>query len=209
MSPAATPVLGLLLAGGLARRMGGGDKSLREIGGRSLLAHVIERAQPQVERLVLNANGDLERFGGFGLPVIPDAVPGHAGPLAGVLAGLEWAARVVPAATHVMSLATDTPFFPHDLAARLQQALAAERAEIACAASGGRSHPVIALWPVSLAPALRTALVEEDLRKIDRFTARYRTVAVAFEDEAGDPFFNLNTPDDLALAEARLRAGAG
>jgi molybdenum cofactor guanylyltransferase len=209
MSPAATPVLGLLLAGGLARRMGGGDKSLREIGGRSLLAHVIERAQPQVERLVLNANGDLERFAGFGLPVIPDAVPGYAGPLAGVLAGLEWAGRVVPSATHVMSLATDTPFFPRDLAARLQQALAAEGAEIACAASGGRPHPVIALWPVSLAPALRTVLVAEDLRKIDRFTARYRTVEVAFEDEAGDPFFNLNTPDDLALAEARLRAGAG
>jgi len=200
------PVQGVLLAGGRARRMGGGDKCLLRLGGRPLLAHVIERARPQLDGLILNANGDPARFSDFGLEVVADSVPGFAGPLAGVLAGLEWTLEHRPDVRWIVTLATDTPFFPHDLVARLLAAAA--DSDLACAASGGRAHPVFGLWPVALAPDLRRALVEEDLRKIDAFTARYRTAEVAFAAEALDPFFNLNTPEDLAHAEHLLEAGA-
>lgn len=198
-------VAGLLLAGGLARRMGGGDKCLVPLGGRPMLSYVIERARPQVGSLFLNANGDPARFAGFGLPVVPDSVEGFAGPLAGVLAGMEWARANLPDAEWVVSIATDTPFFPVDLVARLVSAVA--DADLACAASGGRTHPVFGLWPVRLAPALRTALVNEGMRKIDAWTARYRLAVVEFPADPTDPFFNLNTPEDVAEAE-RLLAGA-
>jgi molybdopterin-guanine dinucleotide biosynthesis protein A len=198
-------VTGLLLAGGLARRMGGGDKCLVRLGGRTLLELVLERVRPQVGALVLNANGDPARFAAYGLPVVADSVPGFAGPLAGVLAGLEWAAVGAPAVRYVVSIATDTPFFPADLVARLMEPVERGGAEIACAASGGRTHPVFGLWPVSLAGELRRAVVDEGMRKIDLWTARYRTVAVEFSREPFDPFFNLNTPEDLALAEELLR----
>jgi molybdopterin-guanine dinucleotide biosynthesis protein A len=200
-------VVGLLLAGGLARRMGGGDKCLKEVAGRTLLDLVIERALPQVDALVLNANGDPERFARPGLPVVADSVPGFAGPLAGVLAGLEWAAERRPGAEWVASVATDTPFFPDDLVRRLREAAEREGAEIAVAASGGRTHPVFALWPVRLASELRRALVEEGVRKIDLWTARFRATTVEFPTEPFDPFFNLNTPADVAEAE-RLVAAA-
>jgi len=167
-------VLGLLLAGGRARRMGGGDKCLLELAGRPILAHVIERARPQAERLVLNANGDPGRFAAFELPVVPDSVTGFAGPLAGVLAGLEWARENEPECAWVASIATDTPFFPHDLVARLHEGSEKEGADMACAASGGRPHPVFGLWPVRLAEDLRRALVEDDIRKVDVWTARHR-----------------------------------
>jgi molybdopterin-guanine dinucleotide biosynthesis protein A len=201
-------VVGVLLAGGLARRMGGGDKCLRPLGGRSLLAHVVARAAPQADALVLNANGDPARFAAFGLPVAGDAVPGHAGPLAGVLTGLEWAQAHRPRARWVVSVATDTPFLPHDLVARLRAALADGRHDLACAASCGRTHPVFGLWPVALAPALRRALVEEEVRKIDLWTARYRLAAVEFAAGPVDPFFNANRPEDLAQAEGFLARGA-
>lgn len=201
-------VAGLLLAGGQARRMGGGDKCLVRLGGRTLLERVIERARPQAGPLVLSANGDPARFAGFGLPVAADSVPGFAGPLAGVLAGMEWAAANAPEARFLASIATDTPFFPDDLVARLLAPVEAGEAEIACAASGGRTHPVFALWPVRLAGDLRRALALEGLRKIDLWTARYRTAAVEFGCEPHDPFFNLNTPEDVAEAE-RLLAGQG
>jgi molybdenum cofactor guanylyltransferase len=199
-------VVGLLLAGGQARRMGGGDKCLREVGGRTLLDRVVERARPQVEALVLNANGDPARFAAAGLPVVADPLPGFAGPLAGVLAGLEWAAAHRPGAAWVASLATDTPFFPDDLVARLREAAEREGADIAVAASGGRAHPVFALWPVRLAGGLRRALVEEGARKIDLWTARYLTATVGFPAEPFDPFFNLNTPEDVTEAERLLPA---
>jgi molybdenum cofactor guanylyltransferase len=186
--------------------MGGGDKCLRPLGGRPMLEQVIERARPQVEAVLLNANGDSGRFARFGLPVVADVVPDHAGPLAGVLTGLEWVLTHRPGCPWVASIATDTPFFPDDLVARLLAAVAAEGAELACAASGGQVHPVFGLWPVSLATELRRAIVDDGMRKIDAWTARYRLAVVEFPVGSVDPFFNTNRPEDLAEAE-RLRAG--
>ena len=154
-------VAGLLLAGGQSRRMGGGDKTLQLLGGMALLDRVIERLQPQVDALVLNANGDPARFARFGLPVVSDSVPGFAGPLAGVLAGLDWAAAHRPDCPYVASVATDAPFLPGDLVARLAAELDAAHADLACAASGGRAHPVFGLWPVRLREDLRRAVAEE------------------------------------------------
>lgn len=201
-------IVGLLLAGGLSRRMGGGDKTLRPLGGRPLLDHVIERMRPQVAALVLNANGDPARFAGFGLPVVADSVPGFAGPLAGILAGLDWAAAHRPDCPLVASIATDSPFLPADLVARLRRGMAEAGADLACAASRGQPHPVIGLWPVGLREALRRAVVDEGLRKVDAWTARYRLATVPFEDDpAGvDPFFNTNRPEDLDRAAALLAA---
>jgi len=200
-------VAGLLLAGGLSRRMGGGDKCLQPLAGRPMLAHVIDRLAPQLARLAINANGDARRFAEFDLPVAPDVVEGFAGPLAGVLTGLDWAARAAPECVWVLTVATDTPFLPADLAAGLAAAVRGERADIAAARSGGRAHPVFALWPVDLAADLRRALVEEDLRKVDRWTARYRLAHADFPIAPFDPFFNINEPADLAEAERILAAG--
>src|SRR5690625_2846399 len=199
-------VCGLLLAGGQARRMGGGDKCLRLLNGVPLLERIIERARPQVRRLVLNANGDPERFAGFGLPVEADRVTGFAGPLAGILTGMEWAREQAPECAWLVSFATDAPFFPTDLVARLLEVQRREEAEIVCAASGGRDHPVFALWPVSLAPALRTAMIEEEIRKVDVFTARYRVARAEWSIEPFDPFFNANRPDDWVQAEKLVAA---
>ena len=201
------PLIGLLLAGGRATRMGGGDKCLRLLSGRPLLEHVIQRLRPQVRRLLLNANGDPARFSGYGLPVVADSPPDFAGPLAGILAGLEWARREAPDCPLLLSAPTDAPFLPQDLAARLLAARASEGAEIAMAASGGRTHPVVGLWPVALAAELRRVLVEEGLRKVDLWTARHRVAIADFPIGAVDPFFNANRPEDLAEAE-RLAAGA-
>jgi len=197
-------VLGVLLAGGRARRMGGGDKCLRPLGDRSILAHVIERARPQVSALLLNANGDPARFSGFGLPVAADAVEGFAGPLAGVLTGMTWARANRPDLPWIATIATDTPFFPRDLVARLLTAIERESADLACAASDGRAHPVFGLWPARLAADLRRAMLEEEIRKVDVWTARHRLIEVAFPADAIDPFFNANRPEDLAEAERLL-----
>jgi molybdopterin-guanine dinucleotide biosynthesis protein A len=197
-------VAGVLLAGGLSRRMGGGDKCLRPLAGRTILDWVVERARPQVAALALNANGDPARFARFGLPVVGDSVLGFPGPLAGVLAGLDWAAGAVPDATHVASFATDAPFLPQDLVARLAAAAAGGH-DLACAASQGRSHPVFGLWPVRLREGLRAAM-EEGVRKVDVWTARYRLATVEFPSAPVDPFFNTNRPEDLAEAE-RLASG--
>jgi len=197
-------IAGVLLAGGRSSRMGGGDKCLLPLGPKPILAHVIERARPQVSALVLNANGDAARFRDFGLPVVPDGVPGFAGPLAGVLAGLDWAAGAVRGASHVASFATDAPFFPRDLVPRLMAALGDGRFELAAAASQGRAHPVFGLWPMSIREALRRALVEETVRKVDVFTARYRLAVVDFPVGEVDPFFNTNHPDDLEAARLLL-----
>ena len=193
--------LGVILAGGLARRMGGGDKPMREIGGRTILDHGVERLSPQCDALILNANGDPFRFAAFNLPVVVDTVTGNPGPLAGVLAALDWAAQNRPQTQWVVSVAGDCPFLPRDLVDRLHEARRKENAELAVAASGGRTHPVIGLWKVSLRNDLRHALVEEDLRKIDRWTARYPLATVEWADEPVDPFFNANTAEDLAEAE--------
>jgi molybdenum cofactor guanylyltransferase len=195
----ATP--GVLLAGGLARRMGGGDKPMRQIAGRTILARVIARLKPQCDGLILNANGDPARFAAFGLPVIPDSVADLPGPLAGILASLDWAAASRPEVSWVLSVAADCPFLPRDLVARLHRARADENAQLAVAASDGQSHPVIGLWSVGLREELRHALVVEDVRKIDRWTARYRLATVTWPVDDLDPFFNANTVDDIAAAE--------
>jgi molybdenum cofactor guanylyltransferase len=197
----APAIPGVLLAGGLARRMGGGDKPMRLIGGRPILARVIARLAPQCDGLMLNANGDPARFASFGLPVIPDTVENFPGPLAGVLAALDWAATHRPDAGWILSAAGDCPFLPRDLVARLHRARVEQDAQLAVAASGEQSHPVIGLWSVALREELRHALVVEDIRGVGRWTGRYRLATVTWPAEPFDPFFNANTPDDIAAAE--------
>ncbi|MBC6404119.1 MAG: molybdenum cofactor guanylyltransferase MobA [Rhodospirillales bacterium] len=197
-------VVAVVLAGGLARRMGGGDKCLLPLAGRPLLAHILERLKPQVSALALNANGAVERFAGFGLPVLPDIVAGFPGPLAGVLTGLTWARKAHPQAHWLVSVPGDGPLLPHDLVVRFVEASEAG-AELVCAASGGRNHPVIGFWPLSLTEALRQAVVEEEIRKVDRWTARYRLSAVTWPTTPHDPFFNVNSPEDLHTAEGLLK----
>lgn len=209
LQPEPADVVGVVLAGGLGRRMGGGDKCLRPLGGRPLIAHVIARVRPQVRALLLNVNDgeSAARLGRFGLPIAPDVIAGFAGPLAGILTAMQWARAEAPACRWLASFAADTPFFPRDLVARLRASLASSGAEIACAASASRSHPVFALWPVALADALARALNFETMRKIDAWTQRFAVCCVPFEDDAGgDPFFNVNTPLELALAAERLAA---
>jgi molybdenum cofactor guanylyltransferase len=196
--------VGIVLAGGLSRRLAGGDKCLRPLAGRPILAHVVERVRPQVAALALNANGAPERFAAFSLPVIADSVAGFAGPLAGVLAGLDWAAAAAPAATHLASVPGDAPFLPRDLVDRLQAALG-DGHEIACAASGGRLHPVFALWPLARREALHRALATEGVRKVEDWVRRFPLAVVEFPATPLDPFFNINRPEDLAEAE-RLAA---
>lgn len=190
--------MGVILAGGLARRMGGGDKPLRTLGGRPMLDHVIARLGPQCAALAINANGDAGRFAAWGLPVWPDPMPDHPGPLAGILAALENAAL-----DWVVTVPGDTPFLPENLVARLHAARAAAGTPIACAASGGHAHPPVALWPRALADDLRAALRAGE-RKIDRWTARHGCAQADWPDEPFDPFFNANTPEELAEAERRL-----
>jgi molybdopterin-guanine dinucleotide biosynthesis protein A len=194
-------IAGIVLAGGLSRRMGGGDKCLRPLGGRPILAHIIERARPQVAALALNANGDPARFAEFGLPVVADSVADFAGPLAGVLAGLDWAAAHLPGCTHVASFAGDAPFLPQDLVARLVAAVGGGTHDLACAASGGQVHPVFGLWPLALRENLRDAVTREGIRKVDVWTGRHGLAVVDFPKTPIDPFFNANTPQDLAEAE--------
>lgn len=197
---------GLILAGGLSRRMGGGDKTLRLLGGKTILAHVASRLRPQVDPLLLNANGPSARFG-FDLPVVPDILPDTPGPLAGILAGLDHVASHYPDARCMLSVPADCPFLPVDLADRLLAGLGTARATYA--ASGGRAHPVIGLWDVALRNELRALLVDEDVRRVERWTARARAIAVEWPTLTYDPFFNVNTPEDLAAAERILAANPG
>ena len=183
---AARPVVGVLLAGGQARRMGGGDKCLRRLGARPILEHVIERARPQVAALVLNANSDPSRFAAFGLPVVGDVIADFAGPLAGVLTGMEWARAHRPECPWIATIATDTPFFP-DLVGRLLAAVDADGADLACAGVGRPRPPGVRPWPVRLAPDLRAAMVDEGLRKVDVWTARHRLAEVSFATDPIDP----------------------
>jgi molybdopterin-guanine dinucleotide biosynthesis protein A len=194
------PTLGLILAGGLARRMGGGDKALIKIGGATILERALARLGPQCVRLVINANGDPCRFAQTGLPVVPDSVAEFPGPLAGILAGLDWAAEHAPEIEWVASVPGDCPFLPRDLVVRLHQALADADLPLACARSGEWRHPVVGLWQVALRQDLRTALVEDGLRKIEVWTARHGAAVADWPAEPVDPFFNVNTPEDVAQA---------
>lgn len=204
MSEGPETILAVVLAGGLARRMGGGDKCLRPLGGRPILAYVIERLHGQVGRILINANGIPQRFAAFGLPVAADVVAGFGGPLVGILTALEWAKAEAPGVTDVLSVPGDGPFLPRDLARRLTAARTAQGAVLARAGSGGRANPVVGLWPVSLAGVLRRAVVEEKIAKVDAWTERYAMATVLFEDMPRDPFFNANTQEDLIEAERLL-----
>jgi molybdopterin-guanine dinucleotide biosynthesis protein A len=184
--------------------MGGGDKGLLALGGETLLARVIARLEPQVAEVALNANGDTARFEGFGLPVIADSVAEYPGPLAGVLAGMDWAAA--RGHTHIVTAAADTPFFPCDLVPRLM--LASENAPIALAATpdpkrGMARHPTFGLWPVDLRDDLRAAL-GNGVRKVVAWTDKHGTAVAEFSATPVDPFFNVNTPEDMARAEGLL-----
>jgi molybdopterin-guanine dinucleotide biosynthesis protein A len=194
--------LGLVLDGGRARRMGGADKGLMMLADRPMIAHAIDRLRPQVASLAISANGNLSRFDRFGLPVVADDPPDSCGPLAGVLAGLDHCARRAPRLDYVASLPGDTPFVPEDFVARLHGARRAARADIAVAVSGARTHHVAALWPVAIAEALRRAIVEDGVRKVERFALRYVVATAEWPAEPLDPFMNVNSPADLARAEA-------
>ena len=196
-------VLGVILAGGQSLRMGGGDKCLRHLGGRPILEWVIERVRPQVPDLIINANGDPERFASFHLPVVADVIEGFAGPLAGILTAVEWAATHRPSSRWVASFPSDCPFLPKDLVMRMLRAVEAKNGELACVTSSGRAHPVCGLWRVELAGRLRKGIVEDEIRKIDLWTAQRHVVEVAFASEPLDPFFNVNSPEDLVAAERR------
>jgi molybdopterin-guanine dinucleotide biosynthesis protein A len=201
-------VAGVVLAGGLSRRMGGGDKTLLDLGGRSMLARVIERLAPQACALAINANGDPSRFAPFGLPVLADPVGGFVGPLAGVLAGMRWASAAVPGASHIVTVSGDAPFIPTDLVPRLRTGLSEGCAGIAIARSNADLHPVIGLWPVRLADDLEAAITG-GTRKVLAWTDRHGTWPVDFPmlrigEEAVDPFLNANTPEELDEARRLL-----
>lgn len=187
--------------------MGGGDKALIRIGGETILARVLARLTPACRPIVLNANGDPARFAAFGLPVIPDSVPDFAGPLAGILAGLDWAAAHAPEIEWLASAPGDCPFLPKDIVARLHRARQEAGVPVACARSGGWRQPVVGLWRVDLRDNLRAALVTEGLRKIDMWMARHGVAFADWPDTPFDPFFNVNTPEDVAEAE-RIAATA-
>jgi molybdopterin-guanine dinucleotide biosynthesis protein A len=191
---------GLVLAGGLARRMGGGDKALIRIGSETILARALARLAHQVTGVVLNANGDPARFASFGLPVVADSVPDFAGPLAGILAGLDWIAANKPHIEWIVSVPGDCPFLPRDLVLSLHQARAKESKPLACAHSGDWRHPVIGLWRVALREDLRHAITVESLRKIEMWTARHGVALADWPTDPVDPFFNVNTPEDITTA---------
>jgi molybdenum cofactor guanylyltransferase len=193
--------LGLVLAGGLARRMGGGDKAMIRIGGVTILDRVLARLRPACTAIVINANGDPARFAPFRSPVVPDSVPDFAGPLAGILAGLDWAAAHAEGIAWIASVPGDCPFLPKDLVARLHAARRAAGTPLACARSGEWRHPVVGLWPVNLRDELRRALTVDGLRKIEVWTARHGVAIADWPDRPVDPFFNVNTPEDAAAAE--------
>ena len=210
-------VLGLVLAGGRGTRMGGVEKGLIPLGGKPLVAHVLARLAPQLDQVAINANRALDDYRAFGCPVLPDTVPDFAGPLAGILAGLEWAEREGAAA--IVSAAADTPFLPRDLRIGLELASVAAETDLALAASPDgsgrvRRHPTFGLWPVRLRADLAAAL-GRGMRKIVAWTDSHGAATAVFDHDGDDPFFNINTPEDLLLAEARLakmrgvREGAG
>ncbi len=197
-------VIGLILAGGRGRRLGGQDKAFLTLGEETLLVRAIARAKPQVGELLINANGDLSRFAPFGLPVIEDRIGGFLGPLAGIVSGLEWIRENRPHARWLASFACDCPFFPLDMVEHLIAKAESESASVAIAASHGRHHPVFAAWSAGLSVTSENVLCDQGLRKMDDFVARFPNTRVQFPADPADPFFNINTPDDLARAEALL-----
>ena len=206
LSLSSNKVVGCILAGGLSRRMGGGDKWLKTLGDTSLLDLVIDRLSGQTGTIVLNANGNPDRLERYGLPVIADAIEGFAGPLAGISACMNWAAEHTPEATHIVTVAADTPFFPVDLLSRFQKVLEQESCEIAMAKSDGHRHPVFGLWSLALRDNLAQWMKETDTYKVIAWARLHRLSMVDFpmiDGRSGtiDPFFNVNTAEDLLTAE--------
>ena len=204
--------VGIVLAGGKSSRMGGGDKCLLPLAGRPILAHVIERLKPQVAELIISAYGDPARFSAFGLPVVEDRLGGHAGPLAGILAGLEWTRTNRPESRFAITAASDTPFLPADLVSRLCSASGEGGPNLVVARSAEGMHPVFGLWPVTLAPDLEVSLMS-GTRKVSEWVRQHQAKEVLFppleiEGRTIDPFFNVNRPDELAAAEAFLQTSA-
>ena len=203
-SMACENIVGILLAGGKSRRMGGGDKCLLQLGEKTILQHAIDRATPQVGNLILNINGDPDRFSHYNLNIVSDDIGNFAGPLAGVLTGMHWVKENHPECKWIVTFPTDTPFFPMDLASKLYDAVSDNKAELACAASGGRHHPVFGIWPVNLFAALKVAMIDNGVRKIDDWTSDYNLEVVKFEFTKIDPFFNINRPEDFQYAETQF-----
>ncbi|MBL0404293.1 molybdenum cofactor guanylyltransferase MobA [Microvirga aerilata] len=199
------PALGVILAGGLSRRMGGADKPLLTLGGLTLLEHVAQRLAPQCHGLILNANGDPSRFERTSIPIVPDSLSGRPGPLAGILAGLEWAATHCRGIEWIVSVPADTPFIPEDLVLRLQDARREAGLPLACAVSGAQVHHAIGLWPIRLQQDLRRAIAKEGMRRLGGWAALHGYAEAAWSAEPVDPFFNINTPEELAQAKALLR----
>ncbi|MGO4526156.1 molybdenum cofactor guanylyltransferase MobA [Microvirga sp. 2MCAF35] len=203
----APPTLGVVLAGGLSRRMGGGDKVLLTLAGRTLFDHVAQRLAPQCDGMIVNANGDISRFGALPHPVVPDSIEGHLGPLVGILTALEWSAAHRPDIKWVVSVPGDTPFIPTDLVRRLHDARLHAGQPLACASSGAQIHFAVGLWPISLRHDLRRTFLEKGIRSIRAWVELHGYAQAAWPIEPTDPFFNINTPDDLA--EAGLLAHQG
>ncbi len=204
--PSRDRIVAAILAGGRARRIGGGDKCLQPLAGRPILTHVLERLDGQAVRIILNANGDPARFAAWDLPIVADVIPGFGGPLVGVLTALEWAATHAPGITDVVSVPADGPFLPRDLVRRLLGAREQAGTVLARAASSGQPYPVVGLWPVSVAAALRRAILDDGVAKVDAWTARYPLATVEFDADPIDPFFNVNTAADLARATRLIAA---
>ena len=200
-------IVGVILAGGQSRRMGGGDKSLASFAGHTLIDHVIGRFATQCARILISANGDPSRFAAANLPVIGDLDGNHAGPLAGILAAMHWARREMPETTHIASVTADAPLIPYDLVARLALEATDQSKEIAVARSAGQIHPPIALWPVNLHTSLEHYLMEEKQSRVAGFLAIHTTAEVEWPSEPYDPFFNINTPEDMARANALVSGG--
>jgi molybdopterin-guanine dinucleotide biosynthesis protein A len=194
------PTLGVILAGGLSQRMGGNDKPLLAFEGFTLLDHVAQRLALQCESMILNANGDLSRFENMRFPIVPDSVAGHLGPLAGILTALDWTAAHRPDIDWVVSVPGDTPFIPQDLVRQLHEARRRSERPLACASSGSQVHFAVGLWPVSLRNDLRQMLLEKGMRSVRDWVRLHGYAEASWPLDPVDPFFNINTPDDLAEA---------
>ncbi len=202
-------IVGVILAGGQSRRFGGGDKFVRELNGEALVDRVIERVRPQTGQMIISSNTETPYLTKFELPIVADTIQGYAGPLAGILSGMEWTRENAPECEWIVSFPSDAPFVPLDCVAQMLEQAVADNAEIVCASSGGRTHPVCALWWVDLADNLRQAMMEEEMRKIDLWTARHQLSVREFSDQPFDPFFNINHPEDLEQAEKILAELSG
>ncbi len=198
-------VVGILLAGGKSSRMGGGDKCLKKLGNKTILEHVIARSFPQVEKLILNVNGQYSEYARYKLPIVSDVVAGHCGPLAGILTGMSWVKKNLPSCKWLVSLPTDAPFFPNNLVEKLFSALEENKARISYACSHGRNHPVFGLWPVDLEEDLRRSIVEDKVRKIEFWTNKFTTSRAEFVSRSFDPFFNINNREQLEKAKGMIR----